>query len=287
MTAVFLFVKRMERCFVGPGWTGSMFVFFGVCLNLKLLFVFDVVRMRSLTHPDVLSKYTNMAMAVVRSYSSNTWDGVVLALTNRKYVCIIGELLNLKLLSVFNAVWGRNFTLCVQIHYNGDDDWLCGYVCLLNVWNGDILDLREQLVRSYWHVLEFEAIVCIKWSMRASSHPNVNYNNGDDGCAFVFAECMYGTWNGGTWPFSKRKYGVLVFLNLKLLFVFNDCSTYEVVISLYVLSKYTKMAMAAVRLFSLNLWHGVVLALDKQAVRWYWCALEFEVVIRVRCSMMS
>ena len=81
-----------------------MFVFFGVCLNLKLLFVFDVVRMRSLTHPDVLSKYTNMAMAVVRSYSSNTWDGVVLALTNRKYVCIIGELLNLKLLSVFNAV---------------------------------------------------------------------------------------------------------------------------------------------------------------------------------------
>ena len=42
------------------------------------------------------------------------------------------------------------------------------------------------------------------------------------------------------------------------------------------LCKYTTMAMAVVRLFWLNAWNGVVLALDEQCVRLYWCVLEFE-----------
>ena len=56
------------------------------------------------------------------------------------------------------------------------------------------------------------------------------------------------------------------------------------------LSKYTTTAMTAVRICSLNAWYGVgvVLALLDQEVRLYaWCVLEFDVVVRVRCSMRS
>ena len=42
------------------------------------------------------------------------------------------------------------------------------------------------------------------------------------------------------------------------------------------LSKYTTMAMTAVRLSSLHVWNHLVLALDEQRVRLYWCVLEFE-----------
>ena len=41
------------------------------------------------------------------------------------------------------------------------------------------------------------------------------------------------------------------------------------------------------RLCSFNVWHGFALALDEQPVCLYWCVFEFEVDIRVRCSMMS
>ena len=44
------------------------------------------------------------------------------------------------------------------------------------------------------------------------------------------------------------------------------------------------MAMTAVRLLWLNVWNGVVLALDEQKVRLYWRALEFE-ASRYWCSM--
>ena len=47
------------------------------------------------------------------------------------------------------------------------------------------------------------------------------------------------------------------------------------------------MAMMAVRLSWLNVWNGVVLALNEQLVRLYWCVLEFEGDIGVRCSMRS
>ena len=50
------------------------------------------------------------------------------------------------------------------------------------------------------------------------------------------------------------------------------------------LFKYTTMTMAAVRLCSLNVWHGVMLA---QVVRLYWCVLEFEAVICVQYNMRS
>ena len=42
------------------------------------------------------------------------------------------------------------------------------------------------------------------------------------------------------------------------------------------LSKYTTMVMTAVRLSWLHVWNDVVLAMDEQNVRLYWCVLEFE-----------
>ena len=47
------------------------------------------------------------------------------------------------------------------------------------------------------------------------------------------------------------------------------------------MSKYTIIAMTAVRLCSLNVWNGVVLALGEQDVRLYWSVFEFEAVTRV------
>ena len=48
------------------------------------------------------------------------------------------------------------------------------------------------------------------------------------------------------------------------------------------------MLMTAVRLCSLNVWRGGLLAQgDEPKVRSYWCVLEFAAVIRVRYRMIS
>ena len=44
------------------------------------------------------------------------------------------------------------------------------------------------------------------------------------------------------------------------------------------------MLLTAARLWW---WNAVMLDLDQQHVRYYWCVLGFEAVIRVRCSMRS
>ena len=47
------------------------------------------------------------------------------------------------------------------------------------------------------------------------------------------------------------------------------------------------MAMTAVRLSYVNVWNGVVLALDEQNVRLYWRVLKCEGVIGVRYSVLA
>ena len=69
---------------LGRGW----YVCIGVCLNSDLLFVIDAVRGRDITLLDVMSKYTTMAMTAMRSCSLDVWNGVMLALGKRWYVCI-------------------------------------------------------------------------------------------------------------------------------------------------------------------------------------------------------
>ena len=47
------------------------------------------------------------------------------------------------------------------------------------------------------------------------------------------------------------------------------------------------MVIVGPRVSSLNVWNGVVLVLDEQPVRLYCGVLEFDGVVRVRCSVRS
>ena len=69
-----------------------------------------------------------------------------------------------------------------------------------------------------------------------------------------------------------------VFLNLKLLFVFDVVCRYSIRPQSHtdVLCEYTTISITVVCLCS---WNGVVLALDDQTVCLHWCVLEFETVI--------
>ena len=111
------------------------------------------------------------------------------------------------------------------------------------------------------------------------------YYNVDDGCAFMF---VARTVSSMRW--SKRMQYVCIdlCLDLKLLFVFDAMIWKRAWSHPDVRSKYTTMAMTAVRLCSLNVWNDVMFALDEQDVRLYcWLVFAFEAVISVRHSMGS
>ena len=102
------------------------------------MFEFEiVVRVRcGKLHSDVMSKYTVLAMALC-------WRWI-----NRRCVCI-GARLNLKLLSClkqYDELVHDTLMCCSTIHYyNGDN----GCALLLNVFNGFVLTLDGQQVRSH------------------------------------------------------------------------------------------------------------------------------------------
>ena len=67
------------------------------------------------------------------------------------------------------------------------------HLSLLHVRNGVVFGVDEKIVRSYWFVV-FEAVIGVRCSMYAIVIPpsravELHYN-GDDGCAFIFVECM-------------------------------------------------------------------------------------------------
>ena len=109
-----------ERCRVAPGQPGGAFVL--VCaFNSNLLFVFDVVWGRNLTvmccPNTLLWRWWRLCVYVRRMYVTGVscWSW-----TNRKCVRIV-VWAKLKVLFVFDAVWGRDISLMwFQWHYNGD-----------------------------------------------------------------------------------------------------------------------------------------------------------------------
>ena len=123
----------------------------------------------------------------------NIWDGFCVdpGRAERTSVC-----LNLNVLLVFNAVWGRNLTLMrcfvVKIHYNVDDGsalisvgWIYG--------TGAVLD--KQTVRFHYCAcaLQLERIIIGVWPSMLWGHnltpmccPNTLHDNGDYGSALIF-----------------------------------------------------------------------------------------------------
>ena len=127
----------------------------------------------------------------------NIWDGYRVDPERTERTCV-SVCLNLNMLFVSNAVWGRNLTLMryfvVQIHYNGNGDscidikWMYATRCVE-------LTLCKQWVRLNAYALEFEGFIGVWSSMLCSRNftllccLNTTYNtwyyNGDCACLFV------------------------------------------------------------------------------------------------------
>ena len=155
-----MFVECMTRYCVGFGRIGGPFVFIGV---------FDTIWGRRLISPWCADQihYNDdggcvfMWFECMERGTASCWPW-----TNSTYVRI-DVCLNLELLFVFDAVWGRNLTLmCCQ---NTLQYWSCR-LCSLNTCH------VEQEVRSYWCVLGFEGVIyydrCNIY-MRSQSHPEM------------------------------------------------------------------------------------------------------------------
>ena len=94
--------------------------------------------------------------------------------TNRTYVCVC---LNLNMLFVSNAVWGRNLTLIryfvVRIHYNCDDGpTLISNECMQR--RCVELTLYKQWVRLYVYALEFEGFIGVWFSIEWNRNFTLN-----------------------------------------------------------------------------------------------------------------
>ena len=114
-------------------WTDRLYVCIVVCMNLKLLFVFDAVRGHNLTLiccPNTLQWWCSVHVYLRWIYGTvSCWPW-----TNSPYVCIV-LCLNLKLLFVFDAVWGRNLTLmCCP----NTLQWWCSVHVYLRWMNGTV-----------------------------------------------------------------------------------------------------------------------------------------------------
>ena len=193
------------------------------------------------------------------------------AWTNRKYVCI-EERLNLKLLFVFDVVCGRNNLTLVRCLNTLQLRWLTmTAVGLYARWiHGTVLRwANSSCVCS--GVFEFEAVFCVRCSMRSSFHPDVlSKYTVMTMAALRVCSLDYGTVS--CWPCANRWYIFIAWCVL--------------VISVWFAAQYTVMYTTVLRQYSWNVWHGiVVLSMDEQIVRSYWCALAFEAVIRVQRNM--
>ena len=143
-----------------PCWTSSTCVCIGLCLNSKLLFVFDAIwdcNLTLLCYPNTLKWRWRLHETV------SCWPW-----TNRTYVRI-GVCSYVKLLLVFGTViWGRNLTrMCCP---NTPQRWwrLCvNYVR----WMNGTVSYRPRIISmyvcSYWCVFEFETVICVRCSMRS------------------------------------------------------------------------------------------------------------------------
>ena len=210
---VFMFVQCMVRCRVDPGRTVSAFVL--VCVWIWSCYsVWGGILVLACCQNKQQCRWRLLCVYVCEFYATvSCWPW-----TNSKCVCI-GVQLHLKLLFVFDTIWGHNRALmcCPNTLQCRWRLCVCVRVRALNILCHDVVSsLNEQEVRLF-------VLVC-DWIRSCDS-------------------CLPQYYEGYSHP--------------------------------AVLSKYTTMTMTAVRLCSLNVWNGVVLALDEQKVRLYWRVVLF------------
>ena len=237
---------------------------------------------------------TTMSTTALWKCSGNTWNGAVLALDKqqvRSYWCVLA--LNWSCYScsiqydIVNSPWCavQITTMAISV--------LC--VCSLNVWNGVVLELGKQKVRSmYWYVLEFEAFICARCTPRSlviltrfavQIHCNVDDNS--SGFMIMTRGHFCAGQTGRTFILA-----IGVRLNLKMLFVFDRAWGRNRTL-LCCLHNYNGDD-CCVCLCSLNIWNGIVLALHEQKVRVYWyglgfgvCSIQYEAVVWPWCAVQA
>ena len=237
----------------------------GVCLNLKSLFVFDTAWCRNIISRTVIQIHYNGNGGGVFMFVECMNDTVSCwPWTNSSCVCI-GVCLKSNLLFVFDAVWWRNLTvMCCPTTLNGADD--CVFVeCMA----GTMPWTNRWYVYFYMCEIKFEGVIRVLRSiMRSQSQPGVlsKYTTMSM-TAVMFIYWLYGMVS--RWPWTNRTcvcIGVCVWIWR----LYSCLIQHEVVISpdwCTVVQNTTMTIMAVVCSCSLNVWHGVLLALDEQTVR--------------------
>ena len=154
MTAL-RYVRWMASCWP---WTNRKYVCIGVCLNLKMIFVFDTLWGHDFTlmcSPNTLKYRWRLCVYVRCMYDTvscflwtNRW--CVYGWTRRCYSCPIRY----------------EFTITrwcpVQLPCNRDGG--CAFM-FVDAWHGVTLTLNKQMVRLFWWVFEFETIIRVRYSM--------------------------------------------------------------------------------------------------------------------------
>ena len=125
---------------VGSKSTARKFSLLRLSSNLAVLLVFDAAWVRKLSSPSscVAQIYCNGTCDSALIFVLRTRVVYLLALNKQavRLYCCLRTSLNLNASVVFNAVWGRNFTLITWCPNTLQWRWrLCVDLCWLNVWN--------------------------------------------------------------------------------------------------------------------------------------------------------
>ena len=207
--------------------------------------------------------------------------------TGRTFVLVC---FNLKVLLVFDTVWAWGCNLNLMYCPN-TLQWrwrMCVYLRCLNVWNGVVLVACVRTGSTFvlgcafiWNCY----LLTVSWShnkLTLMCRPNTLQWR----CRMcVYLHRMYGTIS--CWACMDRKYVCIGVLSVEFEVVIGvRHSTYEVVKSISpscVVQIHYNNGDDGWNLSSLNVWNGVVLVANEQAVRLYWCVLGFTAFIGVWC----
>ena len=229
-----------------------------------------------------------MTFTAVRLWSLNVWNGVVLThpgQTDRMFVLVCA--------CIWNCYWCWiqyevviSPWCAVQIHYNGDDDYICVYVrCWLML--VECMERYRCRVRNgrtgstfvlVW--LEFETVISVRCNR--GRNPILLC------CTNTLQSLWPRVWMYGTllcWTCTNRKYVCITLVSVWIRSCYWCSIQYEVVTYLTLmccanaLQWRWRLCVHVRWLYEIN---GVVFALGEQKVRLCWRAFKFEAFIGVR-----
>ena len=201
------------------------------------------------------------------------------------YVGIGGCLnLNVSLLGTQCTMYDTMHRNCTLVCYSNTRQWYTAVRwCWSHIWNGIVLAFNEQDVRWYWCMFEFECVIAwytmphdtITTALSPAIQLQWQWHT-------ALRSCWLDIWNGIALVLDEQKvrWYWCVYLNLNMWLRGSYTMHHETIaIALSPAIQIQWQWHTALRWCWLNIWICIMLALDGQAVRWYWCMFEFECVI--------